>query len=76
MKANDAPEKHYLNIDGDGIHYYTEGTPCEREYIEYIRTDVFVNKACEWLEPVFKNLAGHYSGSELLDDFKNYMKGE
>lgn len=76
MKANEVPEKIYFSTDENGTHYYTEGIPFEREYIEYICTDVFVNKACEWLEPVFKNLAGHYSGAELLDDFKNYMEGE
>ena len=43
---------------------------------EYVRKDALIEKACEWLKPVFKNLAGHYSGAELLDDFKNYMKGE
>jgi len=37
--------------------------------------ETMIEKACEWLAPVFKDLAGYYSGSELLDDFKNYMKG-
>ena len=46
------------------------------EDIEYIRPDAFIEKACEWLEPVFKELAGYYSGAELLDDFKNYLKGK
>lgn len=44
--------------------------------VEYTHTDAFIEKACEWLAPVFKDLAGYYSGAELLDDFKNYMKGE
>ena len=44
--------------------------------IEYTRTDVFIEKACEWLEPVLKNYAGYYVGKDILEDFKNYMKGE
>lgn len=30
--------------------------------------------ACEWLEPVFKSLAGYYGGAALLDDFKEVME--
>lgn len=30
--------------------------------------------ACEWLEPVFKSLAGYYGGAALLDDFKEIME--
>lgn len=33
-----------------------------------------IEKACEWLAPAFKDLAGYYSGSELLDDFKKAME--
>ena len=54
---------------------------------EYTLTDAFIEKACEWL----KECAEHYYGvegeysdkvdlifckEELLEDFKNYMKGE
>lgn len=31
-------------------------------------------KAEEQKQLLFKDLAGYYSGSELLEDFKNYMK--
>lgn len=55
--------------------------------IEYTRTDAFIEEACEWL----KECAEHYYGvegeysdkvdlifckEELIEDFKNYMKGE
>jgi hypothetical protein len=39
---------------------------------EYIRTDAFIGKACEWLRNYLE-----ITGKELLiEDFKNYMKGE
>ena len=39
---------------------------------EYIRTDAFIEKACQWL---YDNL--HWAdSSDFLEDFKNYMKGE
>ena len=70
MKANEAPEKVYFSEIENGTHYYTEGIPFEREYIEYIRTDVFIEKASTWISE-------HTSLSEklVIEDFKNYIKG-
>lgn len=48
MKAN-APEKIYFTQTEKGTHYYTEGVPSERNYIEYTRTDTFIEKAAEYL---------------------------
>ena len=48
MKANEAPEKIYLTSNENGTHYYTEDIPFERKYVEYIRTDVFIEKALKW----------------------------
>jgi hypothetical protein len=36
----------------------------------------WIEKACEWLEPVFKDLAGYNCGGDLIEDFKQSMKGE
>lgn len=36
----------------------------------------FLEKACEWLEPTFKNIAGYNCGGDLINDFKNYMQDE
>ena len=33
-----------------------------------------INKACEWLEPVLKDLAGYYCGGDLIRDFKKVME--
>ena len=79
MKSNEAPKKIYLYPDDRaGYEYDAEwGTfPWGEDCVEYTRTDAFIKKACELLAPVFKDLAGYYSGAELLDDFKKHMKGE
>lgn len=34
----------------------------------------FVDKACEWLDPVFKDLAGYDCGGDLIKDFKKAME--
>lgn len=33
-----------------------------------------LERACVWLAPVFKSLAGYYSGADLLEDFKKAME--
>lgn len=33
-----------------------------------------IEKAIEWLEPVFKDLAGYYCGGDLINDFKKAME--
>lgn len=34
-----------------------------------------IEKACEWLEPVFKDLAGYNCAGDLIEDFKKAMEG-
>lgn len=68
MKANEAPERIWINLPQD--------LPCghiDSNSVEYTRTDAFIEKACEWLK---NNLQGIVGGSIYIDDFKNYMKGE
>ena len=60
MKANEAPEKIYLNW----VNY-----PLEEMQVEYIRTDAFIEKACKYLSK-------HQCEYIDFDDFKNYIKGE
>lgn len=74
MKANEAPEKIYLNW----VNY-----PLEEMQVEYTHTDAFIEKACKWIEE-FNNHHHimRYSDScepplsELTEWFKNYIKGE
>jgi hypothetical protein len=84
MKANKAPEKIYVvdatfpdYVDFDGSPINTKRI--DNHDIEFIRTDAFIEKACAWLD---ENLIYYWEQlnvddtAELLDDFKNYMKGE
>lgn len=44
--------------------------------VEYVHKDAFIEKACEYLEPILTEYAGFYVGGDILQDFKNHMKGE
>lgn len=65
MKANEAPEKLYMNW----VNY-----PLEEMQVEYTRTDAFIEKACEFIE-TYPHLFMGVLKSEVIEDFKNYMKG-
>jgi len=41
--------------------------------IEYTRTDAFIEKTCKFL---FENYHGEKLSLRMIEDFKNYMKGE
>ena len=73
MKANGAPEKLYIFNPEKREVWFSKTSD---KQVEYTRTDAFIEKACEWLEPVLKNYAGYYAGTDTLGDFKKYMKGE
>ena len=75
MKANEAPEKLYFSATENGTHYYTEGIPFEREYVEYIRTDAFVEKAEKWLGEYLMNTDFYEDEIELfVKEFKKAMR--
>lgn len=75
----EAPEKIYIPtiLAANTVRYKAEGS------IEYVRTDAFIEKACEWLK---NNVEKYYyldeaydkviSTKNLNNDFKKYMKGE
>lgn len=73
----EAPEKVYLYpSDRAGEEYEDEwgDKPWGKGCVEYIRTDVFIEKACEWIKYNTQNGGCLFDGWE--EDFKNYMKGE
>ena len=79
MKANEAPEKIYFSSNENGTHYYTEGIPFERDYVEYTRTDAFIEKAAKWIELSLKYYSEGgklISTDKMIEDFREYMKGE
>ena len=68
----EAPEKIYFTSNENGTHYYTEGIPFEREYIEYTRTDLIVERAVKYI-------ANHFLAPGMdneINDFVKYMKRE
>ena len=88
MKANEAPdfpEKVYIPRDPESPqspNIWWEREPSESN-IEYTRTEVFIDKAEEWLnEHIFDYVYAKEWGQglgiegELFDDFRNAMKGE
>ena len=59
----------------NGTHYYTEGIPFEREYVEFIRVDVFIKKARKYL---YKTLTDNcefdtITLNEYIEDDEQYV---
>lgn len=86
MKANEAPEKIYILNHTDYSDRRILNAFTEKENnndIEYTRTDAFIEKACEFINKA--NLYLYHCISEecdlvdtdkMIEDFKNYIKGE
>jgi hypothetical protein len=76
----EAPEKIYLVKDRDTNkpmdYWYSATTDDSR--IEYTRTDAFIEKVCKFLDDRIKHDSIDYpmATPHLIDDVKNYMKGE
>ena len=78
----DAPEKVYFTQIENGLHYYTEGVPLERNYIEYVRKEAFIEKALKFLDENFffdirrcSIESGVFdSKEEMFEDFKKHME--
>lgn len=83
MKANEAPEKVYLHLTtGNRIlsGKYYESKPAKIRHddkiIEYTRTDVFVEKTCEYIK---EHLFDYWSQSvtnenKFIEKFREYME--
>jgi hypothetical protein len=44
--------------------------------VEYTRTDAFIEKACEFFAPYIPDNSGGYERAAVIEDLKNYIKGE
>ena len=76
MKANEAPEKLYMNW----VNY-----PLEEMQVEYTRTDAFIEKAAEFLYNYNQKQVLKHGARAILscgeftinvDEFRKYMEGE
>lgn len=82
MKANEAPEKIYLYTEGHTLdNDWLYEAPEEFTSFEYIRTDAFIEKACEFVKSNIDHYIGHYLNDDdtylddsFIEDFKKYMK--
>ena len=79
MKANEAPEKLYIDFRDKAESAwrcaFTEKTKAND--IEYTRTDAFIEKAKKWLYLQLNEI--NMEGEDMenfLKDFRKYMKGE
>lgn len=75
----EAPEKIYVYIPDDdivGTASTQKGFPHQFVTEEYTRTDAFVEKAVEYLDPILTEYAGFYVGGDILQHFTKYMEGE
>ena len=82
------PDKIWLHKDtkyntGDIVSAYQYEFAQEIEdegienFVEYVPVDAFVERACEWLRNNSHNYANNALGKEyLVNDFKDYLKGE
>ena len=63
MKANEAPEKIYIHPDIGDREFIRPWLirRASQESIEYIRTDAFIEKACEFWKD-------HLSGYDIYED--------
>ena len=78
----ETPEKIYLTEDNPLKEWYRT-KQVGFNSIEYTRTDAFIEKACEGIEHLLSgyiirnfHFGDSYEIDTLIEDFKNYMKGE
>jgi len=83
MKANEAPEMIYIPtiLAANTVRYKEKGS------IEYVRTDAFIEKACEYIsehiEYYMKKdktcnvpLCPLFATKSFIENFRKYMEGE
>ena len=77
---NNAPEKLWIDPSTDLPKLSGH---IDKNSIEYTRTDAFIKKACEGIERLLSgyiirnfHFGDSYEMDTLIDDFKNYLKGE
>ena len=82
MKINEAPEKIYIDDFGSELSQDWHTEHSYEKDIEYIRTDAFIEKACD----AYCKVCGHYphttpnhicrQACDYYKDFRKSMKGE
>ena len=77
MKANEAPEKIYLEriLCTNEVYDTWKSQKTITDDIEYIRTDAFIEKACEWFRKIDydDNIPPFETTEEFIEGFKKAM---
>lgn len=74
MKSN-APEKIYINSNLENRTWLIGKG--DNSFIEYIRTDAFIENACKYLmEYEFNDSPTIADRRKRVDEFRKYIKGE
>ena len=77
MKTNEAPEKIYLEriLCTNEVYDTWKSQKTITDDIEYIRTDAFVEKACEWFRKIDydDNIPPFETTEEFIEGFKKAM---
>lgn len=83
MKADEAPEKLYIDSREHWRKSWTAfRLKAKSDDIEYIRTDVFIKKACKFLKSYRQDTLdglGYIPGivnDKTIEDFRKYIEGE
>ncbi len=78
----EAPDTIYINYKGFGVFDEPVSIKMQASQIEYVRADVFLEKAEKFLKSYRRETTdktGYISriiNDKMIKDFKNYMKGE
>ena len=78
----EAPDTIYINYKGFGVFDEPVSIKMQASQIEYVRADVFLEKAEKFLKSYRRETTdktGYISriiNDKMIKDFKNYMKGD
>ena len=89
MKENKLPEKIYLIRNISTSTSLNSTNDCHEKYlqewykgrekdtdVEFTRTDFFIEKAIKFFVPYIQDNSGGYDRANVIENFRNYMKGE
>lgn len=86
MKANETPEKIYLDSYGSGFSHGFHTNKLHDNDVEYIRKDSFIEKVANYLNYTLYDrveivnpgtiIPSLCAKGEFIEDLKNYVKGE
>lgn len=77
MKANEAPEKIYVHVKGNKVLDTWNDEWIGVHDIEYIRTDAFIERACDYLmEYEFNDSPTITDRKKRVDEFIKYMENK